>query len=774
MEENELQSPLMLPSQNTLTAIHDEAAEPTAIPARNRFCWSNLSQPSSLSENFCQTIRRFHEPILIFCIIIFLVGSFSVPMSLLIASTDSTMHPIPQSYSSLAIDIHRRAFVAEKEIEQGRGLTVNDPMNDPILVLLSHNHDSSRDDDKPQVDEESLIDGSSPLFFAAQNYSLGMQPYIQQEMQEIYPSCSLNNTYHFNDTKSIPTSINVTSFYSLKNDRLYNAAQQLASNNGTITIIHVAFSIPSCIFQSYLNAPTADANSTHATKPIHNAQIRYNQAILALIQTYTDQTIPAPSAITANLTVSYTGMQPFRNDMHTSLSRDIDRMHYFILPLAMLLFSFAVLRRIHYVIIIVPIVTVGVIVTIWRVLLVWLVSRGIVQVTQFTIQVNMTLTFGLGVDYALFLLSRYFQQIETCLVAELEEAVDGDGESAEHSDGEVEEEREVDTKWKFDKEKRHDAIVIMIQSAGHTIIISGITLMSTFCGLWIMKIYSLRCVSVGAVITIMVCMVVNIVIVPALLYSKLGDKVLDLCLEQNKRKIVHQNQTYELEGRKFVWSMRSVKKRMRVMMKYVKSVWKKRSSSQDLARLDETNHFEEYTSLRDVLDETSMSDERDEGGADNSMHHSDPVLSSLQHSLGDSWLSDGSARVEHRNNDEHRESCAGQLFDETSYWYRLACYLVKPKQGICILVAIIAVLLPISIMAKDLKTSISLKYMLPVHSSSFKTSLELQSIFGKGTLSPYHLIVSGVETGTRVDTSDGFQVMQNIVKVSLQCFFITS
>lgn len=403
--EDELQSPLLLrlPSQNYLPN-HDGAA-PAATPARNSSRNLHPSQSSNISENLCLIIRRFHEPILIFCIILFLVGSFSVPMTLLIASTDSTMHPIPQSYSSLAIDIHRRAFGAEKG--KGYGLAVNDPMNDPVILLLSHDQDY-KGNDKVQVNEESLIDGSSPLFLAARNYSLGIQPYLQQEMQEIYPSCSHNNTYHFNDTNSIPTSIDVTSFYSLQHDKLHNAAQQLASNNGSVIIIRVAFSIPSCIYQSYSNTPTdnagADANITHATKIIHNAQIRYNQAILALLQSYTLQTIPAPS--TNNFTVSYTGMQPFRNDMHTSLSRDIDRMHYFILPLAMVLFSFAIVQRLHYVIIIVPIVTVGMIVTIWRVMLVWFVNEGMVQVTQFTIQVNMTLTFGLGVDYALFLLSR--------------------------------------------------------------------------------------------------------------------------------------------------------------------------------------------------------------------------------------------------------------------------------------------------------------------------------------------------------------------------------
>ena len=717
-----------------------------------------------------------------------------MPMSLLIASTDSTMHPIPDSYSQQAIEIHRQAFYNTELSNQGQGqglqgLIVNDPMNDPILLLLSHADAGGND----TINTSTLIDGSSPAFFAAQNYSLGIQPFLMDEMLELYPSCSLdigkvkvhldNIPIQTQNSNSIPTIINVTSFYSLQNDKLYNAGRQFASHNGSFTFVHVAFSIPSCIYQSQSHPNTDNGtqsnaidNSTHANthvktnaKTNHNAQIRYSQAMLASLQSYSLQNLPLTTA--NNLTIQYTGIQPFRNDMHTSLSRDITRMHYIILPLAMLLFSFAIIRRIHLLIIFIPVVTVAMIVTIWRIVLICLVNGGIVQVTQFTIQVNMTLTFGLGVDYALFLLSRYFQQVETFLDGhgQFDVVNDGGDGNEDHEDRNENEERALfeeqveqrKRKSTLDRVKRHEAIVIMVQSAGHTIIISGVTLISTFCGLWTMKIYSLHCVSIGAVITILVCMGVNVVMVPALLYSRLGDAVLDLCLETKRRKCIQQILARTTGEIREPWSMRYIKKRIRVMVKNVKKKWRKRSSSQALAGLEEHQQFEDYTSFRDVFDGASMVvDEHDENGVDNSMHQSDLDLSLLRHTLGDSWLSDttANARAEIESHDG--------FLDKTSYWYRLACYLIKPKHGIVILVAIAAVLLPICIMTKDLKSSISFKYMLPANAPSFKTSLQMQAIFGEGALSPYHLIVSGEKSGSRIDTSDSFQVVQNVVKVS--------
>ena len=722
-----------------------------------------------------------------------------MPMSLLIASTDSTMHPIPHSYSQQAIEIHRRAFYNTELSNQGQGqgLLVNDPMNDPILVLLSH-ADAGGNGTINNTSTSTLIDGSSNVFFAAQNYSLGIQPFLMDEMLELYPSCSFdidkgkvkvhldNIPIQTQMQNSIPTIINVTSFYSLQNEKLYTSGKELAAHNGSFTFVHVAFSIPSCIYQPHSHSNTENGtqinaidNSTHTNtnaKTIHNAQIRYSQAMLASLQSYTLQNLPLTTA--NNLTIQYTGMQPFRNDMHTSLSRDIQRMHYIILPLAMILFSFSIIRRIHLLIIFIPVVTVAMIVTIWRIALVCLVNGGIVQVTQFTIQVNMTLTFGLGVDYALFLLSRYFQQVSTFLdghghghgYEQIDMVNDGDGdEDHEDRNGNGNEERALfeeqdarrQRKSTLDRVKRHDAIVIMVQSAGHTIIISGVTLISTFCGLWTMKIYSLHCVSIGAVITILVCIGVNVVMVPALLYSRLGDAVLDLCLETKSRKCTQQSLARTAGESKESWSMRYIKKRIRVMLKYVGKEWRKRSSTHTLDGLEENQQFEEYTSFRDVLDEVSVGvDEHDQGGLDNSTHQSDLDLSLLRQTLGDSWLSDTSvsARAEIENHDG--------VLDETSYWYRLACYLIKPKQGIFILVAIAAVLLPICIMTKDLKSSISFKYMLPANAPSFKTSLEMQTIFGEGALSPYHLIVSGEKSGSRIDKSDSFQLVQNVVKVS--------
>ena len=303
--ENELQRPLLLQheqQQQQQQQQQEETEESATIPTSSSP--PVTTTPSeihalNLSEHWCRIIRRFHEPILIFCLILFLVGSFSVPLSLLIASTDSTMHPIPDSYSEQAIEIHRQAFYNTESSNQGQGqgLIVNDPMNDPILLLLSHADAGGNE----TINTSTLIDGSSPVFFAAQNYSLGIQPFLMDEILEFYPSCSLDIgkvKVHLDsipiqtqNSNSIPTVINVTSFYSLQNDKLYNAGKKFASHNGSFTFVHVAFSIPSCIYQSHSHShPNTDNgtqsiaidNSTHANTNNVKANAKSNAHMYAL------------------------------------------------------------------------------------------------------------------------------------------------------------------------------------------------------------------------------------------------------------------------------------------------------------------------------------------------------------------------------------------------------------------------------------------------------------------------------------------------------------
>ena len=105
------------------------------------------------------------------------------------------------------------------------------------------------------------------------------------------------------------------------------------------------------------------------------------------------------------------------------------------------------------------------------------------QITQFTPSIMMSLTLGMGIDYTLFLLSRYLEV-------------------------------------KNDKAR---AVRHMIQHAGRVVIMSGFTLICTFLGLTFLPLQMLKSVGIGAAISIGCALIVNLTLVPALLHTRLGD-----------------------------------------------------------------------------------------------------------------------------------------------------------------------------------------------------------------------------------------------------------
>ena len=376
-------------------------------------------------------VSKNHTYILLLTFAILLpAGLYSFPQ--FIGSTDSTMHPIPGSKSEKAIQIFRESFGPV----DGIGLRQDDPMNDGIVLLLTLANATNSDDDDSNT--STLIDGSSELFFATRNFSIYMQDYLVKNL----PIPSEEECYQYHIETFIQPSVNVTSYYSLQDERLTKSALRFATGDGRSTILHVAYSIPSCLY-------------TGETSMKHNLQLNYGKQILESVQSYGRVNIPQ------NVTMGSAGMLSFRQDMSKSLAKDMQRMHLFVLPLALFLFSLALGG--HALLVTIPIVCVVSVVCAWSTVMNVLVHCGL-QVTQFTPNVMISLTFGIGIDYSLFLLSRVLSELKYSHSLIGEELV-------------------------TDEDLRHAAITSMMQHAGHTIIASGVTLMSTFLGLYIFPIY---------------------------------------------------------------------------------------------------------------------------------------------------------------------------------------------------------------------------------------------------------------------------------------------
>ncbi|MHA1778113.1 MAG: MMPL family transporter, partial [Candidatus Heimdallarchaeaceae archaeon] len=102
-------------------------------------------------------------------------------------------------------------------------------------------------------------------------------------------------------------------------------------------------------------------------------------------------------------------------------------------------------------------------------------------VFSFVPSVMMALTIAFSIDYSLFLLSRYKEEIQKG--------------------------KDVDT-----------AIFLMLKHAGHTISVSGITLIVSFIGLTFFPLGLLATIGIGASVSVLVTLIVNLTLIPAILY----------------------------------------------------------------------------------------------------------------------------------------------------------------------------------------------------------------------------------------------------------------
>jgi hypothetical protein len=361
-EKNDLSSPLLLEfNDQQQDPSHSNSEQSTSLEKKNSsrtILSNNIYEKDDFATKYCRFISKFHTFILATTLILILpIGYVSYPRFL--RSTDASMHPIPGSQSDEAVKQFRDAFGPKS----GIGLLSNDPMNPGIFVYLKLNSTTT----------DSLIDGQSDSYVLAKNYSLGLDEYLSQHLPVSIEPC-------FEEGDVLP-SVNVKSFYSLTNDKLYNSAAKMTNKDGTSTILSISFNVPSCLYNT--------------TNPSHNVQQTYGYKFLDLIDSFNSNYTTKMKA--TNITMGYTGMLPFRKDMTLSLSKDMRRMHFIVLPLALLLFVYGLEG--HLLLVVIPLMCILTIISIWCIIMNGVIETTGIQITQFTPNVMITLTFGLGIDY---------------------------------------------------------------------------------------------------------------------------------------------------------------------------------------------------------------------------------------------------------------------------------------------------------------------------------------------------------------------------------------
>ena len=310
--------------------------------------------------------------------------------------TDSTPHPTPGSPSEYALQIFRSAYGGG----DGIGLRPDDGLNPGIVLLFNQTNYT--------VDTPTLAKSR-----AMREFSKGLQRHLEENLP-VLPTPKEDKGYVWSKwiqrpiphkTQVIDPIVNVTSYYSIRyGERLPQAAKGLMSQDGRATVMYVSFSIPTLAY--------AKTGGPSSSSP-HNVLKTYSSSILNSILEYcqvgnewhdraeffnTDLVETKSGWMPPNVTLGYTGILPFQEDMRVNLSQDLHRMHVYVLPLSLLILS--IVLDGHFGLIVITVLSVGCVVAASSWVMIWAIWSGWVEgVSQFTPNVMVCLSFGLGIDY---------------------------------------------------------------------------------------------------------------------------------------------------------------------------------------------------------------------------------------------------------------------------------------------------------------------------------------------------------------------------------------
>jgi uncharacterized membrane protein YdfJ with MMPL/SSD domain len=374
---------------------------------------------------------RIRIPLMLF--ILFVVWPFgALSFRRLQHITDSTFHPVPTSLSGEAQAAFAKSYANDWQ----------DPMH-PSLSIVLENPDSKSND--------TLIDPTSPLYEQAFNFSIELPLYLNQTCWKLKDetNCTTDSW-----TK-------VTSYYSLVEEELTYLAKTLAADSGHLTLVQVQYLLPS-------NATHVRERVAQLMEAIENFAARYDDA----------------------LSISFTGLKWFQSDLLKSTQSDLRKMDALVLPLALFLIGIVLKQARAAYVWMLPLCTLLTTVCAWSIAMRIVASK--MQITQFTPSIMMSVTLGMGMDYSLFLLSRYLEHMTT---------------------------RTSSTK--------QQSIRYMLFHGGHVLLLSGLTLMCTFLGLCFLPLAMLQSVGIGAAVAIGCALFVQLTLVPAVLHTSFGDWIVE-------------------------------------------------------------------------------------------------------------------------------------------------------------------------------------------------------------------------------------------------------
>ena len=176
--------------------------------------------------------------------------------------------------------------------------------------------------------------------------------------------------------------------------------------------------------------------------------------------------------------VGITGSRPLLMDVEEGTKGDLARMDSIVIPIAFVILAL-VLRSLRLMII--PILTMG-ISFLFSFMVMLPIALSSIDVGTFAPSVMMSLVIAMSIDYSLFLLSRYREEI-------------------------------------LKGKNNSQAVRLMSEHAGHTILVSGLTLSICFAGMIFFPMDLLATIGMGSAIAVLCTLLINLTLTPAILLT---------------------------------------------------------------------------------------------------------------------------------------------------------------------------------------------------------------------------------------------------------------
>ena len=376
------------------------------------------------------------------------------------------------------------------------------------------------------------------------------------------------------------------------------------------------------------------------------------------------------------------GIVPFATAILDGVQEDLEFMDSAVLPLALLILA-TIIQSLTLMII--PIVNILVAI-LGQFLAMYPVAISM-DVVSFTPSLMMSITIAMSIDYSLFLLSRFREEIAA-------------GKTVE------------------------EAIPIMINGAGHTILVSGGTLVCCFLSMLTFPLDMLRSVGIGASMSLFFCLFVNLSLTPAILYS-IGNELM-----------AAQDQISKAMAAFMLICCKSC-----VDVDESQKTTTAKNLTESLLEDNEEVVGQVEGAYTRVPEEEGNGVENSESAEKNPIEDDDDRIFALDANARESsrfQLSTKSSFSDYHLSLERTDE--DDVSMSNSFFFRLACHLLQPKRGLFVLLLVIALAAPVCRFCLSVDISISFDFSVPDQSKTYDTFKSIEKSFGAGAVFPYTLL----------------------------------